>query len=86
MNGKKLSRKQKREIYTKVRRNIERLLTYSVNKRRARFTKADHVKFLVYASLLNAFAEGISKSLDKVPSADTLLSEGVLKAALRVES
>lgn len=75
MNGKKkkLNRKQKREIYKGTKRNIERLLTYSVNKRRARFSKKDHAKFLIYASLLNAFAEGISQSLDDVPSADTLL-------------
>ncbi len=70
---KRPNRKQKREIYRKTRRNIERLLTYSVNKRRARFSKKDHAKFLIYASLLNAFAEGISQSLDDVPSADTLL-------------
>jgi hypothetical protein len=70
---KKLNRKQKREIYRKVRRNIERLLTYSINKKRARYSKKDHVKFLIYASLMNAFAEGVSESLDKAPSADTLL-------------
>jgi len=74
LNGKKkLNRKKKREIYRKVRQNIGRLLTYSVNKKRARYSKEDHIKFLVYASLLTAFAEGISQSLDKVPSADTLL-------------
>ena len=74
MNGKKkINRKQKREIYRNVRRNIERLLTYSINKKRARYSRRDHVKFLIYASLMNAFAEGISQSLDKVPSADTLL-------------
>ncbi|MGI0081290.1 MAG: transposase, partial [Nitrososphaerales archaeon] len=71
--NKKLNRKQKRELYRKVGQNIEKLLTYSVSKRRARFSKKEHVKFLIYASLLNAFAEGISQSLDEVPSADTLL-------------
>jgi putative transposase len=70
---KKLNRKQKREIYKKVRQNIERLLTYSINKKRARYSKKDHMKFLIYASLMNAFAEGVSQSLDKIPSADTLL-------------
>ena len=70
---KKLNRKQKREIYRNVRRNIEKLLTYSINKKRARYSRKDHVKFLIYASLMNAFAEGISQSLDKVPLADTRL-------------
>lgn len=74
MKGKKtLTRIQKREIYRNVRRNIERLLTYSINKRRARYSRKDHLKFLIYTSLMNAFAEGVSQSLDKVPSADTLL-------------
>jgi putative transposase len=75
LNGKnkKLTRKQKREIYRKVRRNIETLLTYSINKRRVRYSKADHIRFFIYASLMTAFAEGVSQSLDKVPSADTLL-------------
>lgn len=70
---KKLNRRQKREIYGETRRSIEKLLTYSVNKRRARFSKEDHARFFIYASLLNAFAEGISQSLDEAPSADTLL-------------
>ncbi len=75
MRGKNtLTRIQKREIYGQARRNVEKLLTYSINRRRACYSKVDHVKFLIYASLMNAFAEGISKSLDTVPSADTLLS------------
>jgi putative transposase len=74
LKGKKtLTRIQKREIYRKVRRNIEKLLTYSINKKRARYSRKDHIKSLIYASLMNAFAEGVSQSLDKVPSADTLL-------------
>ena len=76
MNGnkqQKLTRKQKREVYRNVTRNIERLLTYSINKRRAHYSRKDQVKFLIYASRMNAFAEGISQSLDKMPSADTLL-------------
>lgn len=71
--GSQGSRKERRDLYKQVRRGVEKLLTYRMNKRRVRFSKEDHVKFLVVASLLNAFAEGISKSLRRVPSADTLL-------------
>ncbi|MGH2637951.1 MAG: transposase [Rhabdochlamydiaceae bacterium] len=69
----RLNRTQKREIYRDVRQNIERLLTYSIDRKRARYSKKDHARLLIYASLLNAFAEGISQSLDQAPSADTLL-------------
>ncbi len=73
-NNNKPARKEQRGLYRQVRREIEKLLTYDINKRRARFSKEDHVKSLVSASLLNAFAEGVSKSLRSAPSADTLLA------------
>lgn len=68
------TRKEIRKIYGQAKRNIEKLLTYTVNKRRALFSKNDHLRLLIFASLMNAFAEGASRSLSRTPSADTLLS------------
>jgi hypothetical protein len=67
------NRKIEKEIYRKAKRNVEKLLTYAIDKRRAVFSKNDHLKILIFASLFSAFAEGASKSLGKTPSADTLL-------------
>jgi IS4 transposase len=72
-NNNGFARKEKRRLYAEIRHGIEKLLTYHINKRRARFSKEDHIKFLVSASLFNAFAEGMSNSLRNAPSADTLL-------------
>lgn len=67
------NRDLERKLYQKAKGNVEKLLTYAINKRRAIFSKKDHLKLLIFASLFNAFAEGASKSLSRTPSADTLL-------------
>ena len=67
------NRKIEKELYGKAKHNVEKLLTYAINKRRVAFSKNDHLKLLIFASLFSAFAEGASKSLRKTPSADTLL-------------
>jgi Transposase DDE domain len=67
------NRKLERNLYVKAKHNVEKILTYSINKRRSVFSKEEHMKLLIFASLMNAFAEGASKSLGKTPSADTLL-------------
>lgn len=67
------NRKIEKEIFRKAKHNVEELLTYAISKLRATFSKKDHLKLLIFASLFSAFAEGASKSLRKTPSADTLL-------------
>ncbi len=56
-----------------MKKSISGLLTYDL-KERAIYSKADHLKLLISASLVNGFAEGVSKSLDESPTAETLLS------------
>ena len=74
MKETRFNRKVEKEIYGEAKHNVEELLTYAINKRRAKFSKKDHIKLLIFASLMHVFAEGASKSLrKKTPSADTLL-------------
>ncbi len=62
-----------RKLYEFVKKNISGLLTYEL-KERAIYSKNEHLNLLISASLVNGFAEGVSKSLGESPTAETLLS------------
>ncbi|MGI0084903.1 MAG: hypothetical protein ACREBQ_07460 [Nitrososphaerales archaeon] len=48
----------KREIYGKARHKMEKLLAYSINKRRASYSKTDYVLHLCFVD--GRYAKGIS--------------------------
>ena len=62
-----------RKLYTFTEQHVKDLLSYDA-KDRARYSKDDHLKLLLTASLVNGFAEGVSKSLNNSPTGETLLS------------
>lgn len=62
-----------KKLYTFTRIHIQDLLTYDV-KKRALYSKEEHLKLLLTASLVNGFAEGVSRSLSNSPTGETLLS------------
>src|SRR5713226_3504951 len=62
-----------RKLHGFMKKSISRLLTYDL-KERAVYSKEDHLRLLISASLVNGFAEGVSKSLDESPTAETLFS------------
>jgi hypothetical protein len=62
-----------KKLYTFTEHHTKSLLTYD-EKNRALYTKKDHMKLLLTASLVNGFAEGVSRSLNNSPTGETLLS------------
>jgi hypothetical protein len=62
-----------KKLYTFTEHHAKDLLTYDA-KDRAIYTKKDHLKLLLTASLVNGFAEGVSRSLMNTPTGETLLS------------
>lgn len=62
-----------KKLYTFTERHAKDLLTYD-DKERTLYTKNDHLKLLLTASLVNGFAEGVSRSLNSSPTGETLLS------------
>ncbi|AFU57909.1 putative transposase, IS4 family [Candidatus Nitrososphaera gargensis Ga9.2] len=62
-----------KKFYQFTRRQVKDILTYDVNGR-VRYSKEDHLKLLLSACLVNGFAEGVSRSLNRSPTGETLLS------------
>lgn len=62
-----------KKLYTFTRKHVQDLLTYDV-KKRALYSKEEHLKLLLTASLVNGFAEGVSRSMADSPTGETLLS------------
>jgi hypothetical protein len=62
-----------KSIYKFTKHHTEGLLVYET-KPDARYSKSDHMKLLLTASLVNGFAEGVSHSLCGTPTGETLLS------------
>jgi len=60
-------------LYKFTKRHTESLLVYDTGPD-ARYSKSDHMKLLLTASLVNGFAEGVSHSLCGIPTGETLLS------------
>lgn len=60
-------------LYKFTKRQINSLMVYDT-KERAFYSKEQHVKLLLAASLVNGFAEGVSNSLIRAPTGETLLS------------
>ena len=63
----------KEELYEFTKKQVRGLLTYDL-KGRAIYSKDEHLKLLISASLVNGFAEGVSESLNESPTGETLLS------------
>lgn len=62
-----------KKLYNFMANQVRDLLVYDT-KKKARYTKIDHIKLLLAASLINGFAEGVSKSIQKSLTGETLLS------------
>ena len=63
----------RRAFYKFTEKNINDILAYNI-KSRARYSKEDHLNLLLAASLVNGFTEGVSRSLNFIPTGETLLS------------
>ncbi len=62
-----------KRIYKFAKRYLKSFLSYKVSER-AIYSKDDHLKLLLTASLVNGFIEGTSISLNNVPTGETVLS------------
>lgn len=62
-----------RGFYKYTKQNVKAFLAYDI-KPKAHYSKDDHLKLLLAASLVNGFAEGVSRSLNSTPTGETLLS------------
>lgn len=63
----------RKKLYEFTKKQVRGLLTYDL-KERAIYSKDEHLKLLISASLVNGFAEGVSESLNESPTGETLLS------------
>jgi len=65
--------KLNKKLYNFTKHQVKDLLTYDVKDRMV-YSKEHHLKLLLAASLVNGFAEGVSKSLNNSPTGETMLS------------
>lgn len=63
----------RKNLYKFAKRCVEGFLAYDVPER-AIYSKDNHLKLLLTASLVNGFVEGVSRSLSGSPTGETVLS------------
>jgi hypothetical protein len=68
-----LDTKKKSELTDFMARQLEPFLAYEL-KERSVYSKREHLRVLLSASLMNGFATGVSDALGDSPTGETLLS------------
>lgn len=62
-----------KKLYSFIANQTQDILTYDI-KKKARYNKTSHIKLLLTASMINGFAEGVSRSINKSLTGETLIS------------